>query len=75
MTFNEISAPSVREIFVRCYKPICRIEAHGKDKETKKGQGGYLLHCRGMFTLPTEKKIQAAKDEIRQSPQQFKLSA
>lgn len=32
MTFNEISAPSVREIFVRCYNPICRIEAHGKDK-------------------------------------------
>lgn len=51
MTFNEISAPSVREIFVRCYKPICRIEAHGKDKETKKGQGGYLLHCRGDRSL------------------------
>ena len=52
MTFNEISAPSVREIFVRCYKPICRIEAHGKDKETEKGQGGFLLHCRGDVHAP-----------------------
>lgn len=52
MTFNEISAPSVREIFVRCYKPICRNEAHCKDKETEKGQGGYLLHCRGDVHAP-----------------------
>ena len=52
MTFNEISAPSVREKFVRCYKLICRIEAHGKDKETEKGQGGFLLHCRGDVHAP-----------------------
>ena len=52
MTFNEISAPSVREIFVSCYNPICRNEAHGKDTETEKGQGGYLLHCRGDVHAP-----------------------
>lgn len=75
MTFNEISAPSVREIFVRCYKPICRIEAHGKDRRPRKVKVSIYFTAVGMFTLPTEMEIQAAKDEIRQSPQQFKLSA
>ena len=29
----------------------------------------------GLFTLPTKKEMQTVMKEIRQSPQQFKLSA
>ena len=75
MTFNEISTPSVREIFVRCYKPICRNEAHGKDKETKKVKVDIYFTAVGLFSIPTEKEMQAAMEDIRQNPQQFKTSA
>jgi len=44
-------------------------------RRPRKVKVGIYFTAVGMFTLPTEKKIQAAKDEIRQSPQQFKLSA
>ena len=29
----------------------------------------------GLFSIPTEKELQAAMEEIRQNPQQFKTSA
>lgn len=44
-------------------------------RRSRKVKVGIYFTAVGMFTLPTEMKIQAAKDEIRQSPQQFKLSA
>lgn len=44
-------------------------------RRPRKVKVGSYFTAVGMFTLPTEKKIQAEKDEIRQSPQQFKLSA
>ena len=44
-------------------------------RRPRKVKVGFYFTAVGMFTLPTEMKIQAAKDEIRQSPQQFKLSA
>lgn len=44
-------------------------------RRPRKVKVGIYFTAVGMFTLPTEMKIQAAKDEIRQSPQQFKLSA
>ena len=44
-------------------------------RRPRKVKVGIYFTAVGMFTLPTEMKIQTAKDEIRQSPQQFKLSA
>ena len=44
-------------------------------RRARKVKVGIYFTAVGMFTLPTEMKIQAVKDEIRQSPQQFKLSA
>ena len=54
---------------------IRRIEVHSKDKETKKVKVDIYFTAVGLFTLPTEKEMQAAMEEIRQNPQQFKLSA
>ncbi len=54
---------------------IRRIEVHSKDKETKKVKVGIYFTAVGLFSLPTEKEMQAAMEEIRQNPQQFKLSA
>lgn len=45
---------------------IWRIEVHGKDKEAK---------AVGLFTPPTEQELQTAMEEIRQNPQQFRISA
>ena len=54
---------------------IRRIEVHSKDKETKKVKVDIYFTAVGLFTLPTEKEMQAALEEIRQNPQQFKISA
>ena len=54
---------------------IRRIEVHSKDKETKKVKVDIYFIAVGQFTLPTEKEIQAAMEEIRQNPQQFEFSA
>ena len=54
---------------------IRRIEVHSKDKETKKVKVDIYFTAVGLFSIPTEKEIQAAMEEIRQNPQQFKLSA
>ena len=52
---------------------IRRIEVHSKD--TKKVKGDFSFTAVVLFTLPTEKELQAAMEEIRQNPQQFKTSA
>ena len=57
------------------YALIRRIEVHSKDKETKKVKVDIYFTAVGLFSIPTEKEIQAAMEEIRQNPQQFKLSA
>ena len=44
-------------------------------KETKKVKVDIYFTAVGLFTLPTEKELQAAMEEIRQNPQQFKFSA
>ena len=44
-------------------------------KETKKVKVDIYFSAVGLFTLPTEKELQAAMEEIRQNPQQFKFSA
>ena len=54
---------------------IRRIEVHSKDKEAKKVKVDIYFTAVGLFTLPTEKEMQAAMEEIRQNPQQFKFSA
>ena len=54
---------------------IRRIEVHSKDKATKKVKVDIYFTAVGLFTLPTEKEMQAAMEEIRQNPQQFKFSA
>ena len=54
---------------------IRRIEVHSKDKETKKVRVDIYFTAVGLFTLPTEKELQSAMEEIRQNPQQFKFSA
>ena len=54
---------------------IRRIEVHSKDKETKKVKVDIYFTAVGLFSIPTEKEIQAAMEEIRQNPQQFKFSA
>ena len=54
---------------------IRRIEVHSKDKETKKVKVDIYFTAVGLFTLPTGKEMQAALEEIRQNPQQFKISA
>lgn len=54
---------------------IRRIEVHSKDKETKKVKVDIYFTAVGLFSVPTEKEMQAAMEEIRQNPQQFKLSA
>ena len=54
---------------------IRRIEVHSKDTETKKVKVDIYFTAVGLFTLPTEKEMQAAMEDISQNPQQFKLSA
>ena len=54
---------------------IRRIEVHSKDKETKKVRVDIYFTAVGLFTLPTEKELQSAMEEIHQNPQQFKFSA
>lgn len=54
---------------------IRRIEVHSKDKETKKVKVDIYFTAVGLFSVPTEKEMQAAMEEIRQKPQQFKFSA
>lgn len=44
-------------------------------KETKKVRADIYFTDVGLFTLPTEKELQAAMEDIRQNPQQFKFSA
>jgi hypothetical protein len=56
---------------------IRRIEVHNNDK--------YDGHCHvkvdvyftaaGMITLPTEKELEKLMDEIRQNPQQYRITA
>ena len=58
-------------------KKIERIEVHNNDK--------YDGHCHvkvdiyftaaGMITLPTEKELEKLMDEIRQKPQQYRVTA
>ena len=54
---------------------IRRIEVHSKDKETKKVKGDIYFTAVGLFSVPTEKEMLSAMEEIRQNPQQFKTSA
>lgn len=54
---------------------IRRIEVHSKNKEIEKVKVDIYFTAVGLFTLPTEKEMQAAMEDIRQNPQQFKLSA
>ena len=54
---------------------IRRIEVHSKDRETKKAKVDIYFTAVGLFTLPTKQEMQAAMEEIRQNPQQFRLSA
>ena len=54
---------------------IRRIEVHNKDKATEKVKGDIYFTAVGLFSVPTEKGMQAAMEEIRQNPQQFKTSA
>lgn len=54
---------------------IRRIEVHSKDKETKKVKVDIYFTAVGLFSIPTENEMQAAMEEIRQNPQQFKTSA
>ena len=54
---------------------IRRIEVHNKDKAAKKVKVDIYFTAVVLFTLPTEKELQAAMEEIRQNPQQFKTSA
>lgn len=48
---------------------------HSKDKETKKVKVDIYFTAVGLFSIPTEKEMQAAMEEIRQNPQHFKFSA
>ena len=52
-----------------------RIEVHSKDKKTKKVKVDIYFTAVGLFSIPTEKEMQTAMEEIRQNPQQFKFSA
>ena len=61
--------PEIANVLIR------RIEVRSKDKETKKVKGDIYFTAVGLFTLPTEKELQTAMEEIRQNPQQFKFSA
>ena len=54
---------------------IRRIEVRSKDKETKKVKVDIYFTVIGLFSVHTEKEMQAAMEEIRQTPQQFKFSA
>ena len=54
---------------------IRRIEVHNKDKAAKKVKGDIYFTAVGLFSIPTENEMQAAMEEIRQNPQQFKTSA
>ena len=55
----------------------CRlsVDDDNNDKETKKVKVDIYFTAVGLFTLPTKKEMQAAMEEIRQNPQQFKSSA
>ena len=54
---------------------IRRIEVHSKDNATKRVKADIYFTAVGLFSIPTEKEMQAAMKEIRQNPQQFKLPA
>ena len=54
---------------------IRRIDVHSKDKETKRVKVDIYFTAVGLFSIPTEKEMQAAMEEMRQNPQQFKFSA
>ena len=54
---------------------IRRIEVHSKDRESKKVKVDIYFTAVGLFSIPTEKEMQAAMEEIRQNPQQYKISA
>ena len=54
---------------------IRHIDVHSKDKAAKKVKVDIYFTAVGLFTIPTEKEMQAAMEKIRQNPQQFKTSA
>ena len=54
---------------------IRRIEVHNKDKAAKKVKVDIYFTAVGLFSVPTEKEMLSAMEEIRQNPQQFKISA
>ena len=54
---------------------IRRIEVHNKDKVAKKVKVDIYFTAVGLFSVPTEKEMLSAMEEIRQNPQQFKFSA
>ena len=61
--------PEIANVLIR------RIEVRSKDKETKKVKVDIYFTAVGLFSIPTENEMQAAMEEIRQNPQQFKTSA
>ena len=61
--------PEIANVLIR------RIEVRSKDKENKKVKVDIYFTAVGLFSIPTEKEMQAAMEEIRQNPQQFKFSA
>ena len=54
---------------------IRRIEVHNKDKAAKKVKVDIYFTAVGPFSVPTEKEMLSAMEDIRQNPQQFKTSA
>ena len=54
---------------------IQRIEVHSKDKVTKKVKVDIYFTAVGLFSIPTEKELQAMMEEIRQDFKQFNASA
>lgn len=54
---------------------IQRIEIHSKDKSTKKVKVDIYFTAVGLFSIPTEKELQAIMEEIRQNPKQLNVSA
>ena len=61
-------------------KELLKLVADGKKnlldaEQTKTVKGDIYFTAVGLFSIPTEKELQAAMEEIRQNPQQFKTSA
>ena len=54
---------------------IRRIEVHNKGKAAKKVKVDIYFTAVGLFSVPTEKEMLSAMEDIRQNPQQFKTSA